>query len=291
MNYAFFGSSTMSIYVLDELVKAGFPPALIVTTPDKPQGRGLVLTPNVVKAWATERGLPVLDDQTKLASDFDTFVVASYGRILPADIVFRPKHKTLNVHPSLLPKYRGAAPLPTAMLDDEKRTGVTIMRLDEKMDHGPIVAQKEIVVGEWPTYEAFEEMMAREGGRLLAQILPDWIAGKIPEKEQDHSRATYTKKIAKEQAQLDLSDDAAFAGGRGYENFRKIQAYHEWPKAYFFTEKNGKKIRVKIASASWNKAGANGNGELAIERVVPEGSREMSWKDFVSGYSRPLPFD
>ena len=291
MNYAFFGSSTMSTYVLDELVKAGFPPSLVVTTPDKPQGRGLSLTPNVVKTWALKHGLPVLDDQSKLAGDFDTFVVASYGRILPASIVFGPKHKTLNVHPSILPKYRGAAPLPTAMLDDAKHTGVTIMRLDEKMDHGPIVAQKEIVINEWPTYEVFEEMMAREGGKLLAQILPDWIAGKIAEKEQDHSLATYTKKIAKEQAQLDLSDAAAFMGTRGYENFRKIQAYHEWPRAYFFTEKSGKKIRVKIASASWSKTGANGNGELTIERVVPEGSREMSWKDFVSGYSRPLPCD
>ena len=151
MKYAFFGSSQMSIYVLDELVKAGFSPALVVTTPDKPRGRGLTLTPNVVKTWATEHNLPVLDDQTKLAGDFDTFVVASYGRILPSDIVFRPKHKTLNVHPSLLPKYRGAAPLPTAMLKDEKRTGVSIMRLDEKMDHGPIVAQKEFVIDVWPT--------------------------------------------------------------------------------------------------------------------------------------------
>lgn len=289
MKYAFFGSSEMSTYVLDELVKAGFAPALVVTTPDKPRGRGLVLTPNVVKTWALAHNLPVLDDQARLLADeqalggpFDVFIVASYGRILPADIVFRPTHKTLNVHPSLLPRYRGAAPLPTTILDDAKHTGVTVMRLDEKMDHGPIVAAKEIVVPEWPTYEAFEEMMAREGGKLLAQILPDWIAGKIPEREQDHSRATYTRKIAKDDAQIDLSSPDAFRGERGYENFRKIQAYHLWPQAYFYADKNGKTVRVKVNSASWHA------GVLSIGTVTPEGSRSMSWKDFGAGYS-PLP--
>ena len=271
MKIAFFGSSKVSIYVLEELVSAGLSPALIVTTPDKQQGRGLKLTPNVVKSWAIEHDIAVTDDQSTVTSDCDLFIVASYGKILPANIVNMPKHKTLNMHPSLLPRYRGASPLPTTMLDDAKETGVTIMRMDEKMDHGPIVATKEITVNEWPTYEEFEDMMAREGGKLMGEIIPDWVAGKIPEKEQDHSRATFTKKIKKEDAELDLSADP-------YLNFRKIQAYHEWPQAYFFADKNGAKARVKVTAASFK------DGELKIERVIPEGSREMAYADFLNGY-------
>jgi methionyl-tRNA formyltransferase len=279
---AFFGSSQMSTYALDELVRAGFTPALVVTTPDKPQGRGLELAPNALKAWALERSLPVLDDQSKLAGDFDVFIVASYGRILPASIVFMPAHKTLNIHPSLLPRYRGAAPLQQSILDDAKHTGVTVMRLDEKMDHGPIIAEKPIDIAEWPTYEAFEEMMAREGGRLVAAILPDWVAGTIPEREQDHSQATFTKKIHKEDAELDLSAATAFSGETGYENFRKIQAYHQWPQAWFTAYKKGaagEPLRVKAIAASFSA------GSLAIETVRPQGSRDMSWRDFVQGYS------
>lgn len=279
LKIGFFGSSKVSIYVLDELKKAGLIPSLIITTPDRPQGRGMKMAPNVVKAWAAENDVRALDPERldegfegvlkKEACDF--FIVASYGKIMPAGIVDMPKHKTLNVHPSLLPGYRGAAPLPTTMLDDAKETGVTIMRMDEKMDHGPIVAKKEITVAEWPTYEVFEEMMAREGGKLLADCIPAWIAGTIKEIEQDHAKATFTKKIKKEDGLLDLAADP-------YMNFRKIQAYHEWPQAYFFAEKGGKKIRVKVAAASFR------GGELQIERVIPEGGREMGFSDFLKGY-------
>lgn len=283
ITYAYFGSSAVSIYVLDELIKAGFTPSAVVTTPDKPQGRGLTLTPNVVKTWALERGLTVIDDQTKTPA-CDLYIVASYGKILPKELVFAPKYKTLNVHPSLLPKYRGAAPLPQTILDDAKHTGVTIMRLDEKMDHGPIISQKPIDIAEWPTYEEFEEFMAREGGRVLAEVMPGWVAGAIPEREQDHAAATYTRKMTKEDALLDLSTDDAFTGMRGYENFRKIQAYHQWPQAYFMAyTKKGQQIRVKITGASY--AGGT-NGRLTIAEVVPEGSRRMTWKDFLQGYSR-----
>lgn len=279
MKYAYFGSSQVSIYVLEELVNAGFTPALIVTTHPKPQGRGLVMTPNIVRTWAEEHDIPVIDPkrldhavfETLEDGHFDTFIVASYGKILPKDIVFMPTRGTLNMHPSLLPRYRGAAPIPTTMLDDTKETGITIMHMDEQMDHGPIVATKDVTVTEWPTYEAFEEQMAREGGRLLAQMLPDWVGGRITTKAQDHAAATFTKKIKKEDAEIRLSDDA-------YTNFRKIQAYHEWPKAYFFAKKGALPVRVKITSASWK------DGTLIIEKVIPEGSREMAFSDFQKGY-------
>ena len=284
MKFAYFGSSTVSIYVLEELEKAGFVPTCIVTTPDKHKGRGLVLTPNVVKEWGLRKKIPVLDPATldatfeKSLRNFDCvlFIVAAYGKIMPRGIIEMPQKKTLNVHPSLLPLYRGASPLPSVILADDKNTGISIMRLDEKMDHGPVVAQKKITVNEWPVYEVFEEMMAREGGRLLAEILPDWMAGKIPEQEQDHERATFTKKIVKEDALIDFTEDS-------YLNFRKIQAYHEWPQAYFFVTKGGRQLRVKITEASYS------GKILTIEKVIPEGSKEMPFADFCSGYNFKLP--
>lgn len=279
--FAFFGSSRLSIIVLDELKKLGLTPTFIITTPDKPQGRKLTMTPNVVKSWAAENSIEVLDPQ-KIDASFltilkskpvDVFVVASYGKLFPEELLYIPRRQTLNIHPSLLPQYRGASPLPTAMLDDTKRTGVSIMRLDKEMDHGPLVAQKETIISEWPTYEDFEERMAREGAQLLASILQDWVSGKIEEKEQDHAAATYTKKIVKEDALIDLSSDP-------YLNFRKIQAYHEWPQAYFLIDRADRSLRVKVTSASFK------NGALTIEKVIPEGSKEMSYKDFASGYQQ-----
>ena len=280
IRFVFFGSSRLSVIVLDELKELGLIPAAIGTTPDKPQGRKLVMTPNVVKTWAIENSISCLDvaklDDAAAAVlkeiPADVFIVASYGKIMPARILDIPARGSLNVHPSLLPKYRGPSPLPTAILDDAKATGVTIMQMDAEMDHGPIVAQKPVTVNEWPVYEDFEEMMAREGARLLAGILPDWIAEKITPHEQDHSAATYTRKYTKEDGLLDLSADP-------YQNFRKIQAFHEWPQAYYFVAHRGKDIRIKVTAASFQ------SGKLTIEKVIPEGGREMAYADFIQGYS------
>lgn len=275
----------MSAIVLDELKSAGIVPVFAVTTPDKPRGHKLVSAPNVVKVWAKQNNLPVFDfakfDAPAIGTlaketggKVDFFLVASYGKILPSSVINLPKWKTLNIHPSLLPKYRGPAPLQQAMLDDSKKTGLTIMRIDEQMDHGPIVAQRNITVAEWPAYEEFEEEMARNGARLLIESAPEWISGRIKEVEQDHSKATYTGKFRKEDGLMDLAD----AQARPYDTFRKIQAFHEWPQAYFMVEHNGRKIRVKIISASF------ADGRLAIESVIPEGSRPMKFGDFKKGY-------
>lgn len=281
IKFAFFGSSRFSVIVLEEMEKLGFIPSCIVTTPDKPQGRKMILTPNVVKTWGIQKNIKVFDPakndaqflETLKKENLEIFIVASYGKILSKSLIEIPPHKTLNIHPSLLPKYRGASPLPSVILADDKNTGVTIMRMDEEMDHGPIIGRKEIRINDWPIYEDFEERMAREGADLLVSILPDWIAGKIQEKPQDHEAATFTKKIAKEDGLLDLSADP-------YLNFRKIQAYHAWPGSYFFIEHNTKRLRVKITKASFQE------NILTIEKVIPEGSKEMSYKDFLSGYEQ-----
>ena len=240
------------------------------------------LIPNVVKTWAIGHGVPFID-AAKLgnevisilsgspASQSHVFIVASYGKIIPKTVLDIPKHKTLNIHPSLLPKYRGPSPLPSVMLADDKKTGVTIMRLDEEMDHGPIVAQREIVVEEWPEYDEFEAMMAAEGARLLLEVLPRWVGGEIPEISQDHSLATYTKKISKEDGLIEPGADP-------YLNFRKIQAHHSWPQAYFFISHRGRNVRVKVTKASF------ASGKLKIEKVIPEGGKEITYDDFKRGY-------
>jgi methionyl-tRNA formyltransferase len=280
LHFAFLGSSKLSVIVLDELEKNGLVPKCIITTPDKPQGRKLILTPNIVKTWAIDRKIKVYDPAklSDFANDIvnekcDLFIVASYGKIIPSSILNIPSKGVLNIHPSLLPKYRGPSPLPTAIIDDDKNTGTTIMKVDQEMDHGPIVAQKNITLTEWPIYEKFEEMMAKESVNLLVEILSDWIEGKIIPKEQDHSSATYTKKITKEDGLIRLDDDP-------YLNFRKIQAYHEWPQAYFMFKKNNTEIKVKVTQASYR------DGVLQIERVIPEGSKEMTYEDFKRGYQK-----
>lgn len=283
-SFAFFGSSRLSVIVLNQLFDLGLIPQFVVTTPDKPVGRKQIITPNVVKQWAVAKKIPVYDPvkldlnfTKQLREKFDdqnipqVFLVASFGKIIPTKIIDIPKNKTLNIHPSLLPQYRGPSPLPTAILEDTKNTGVSIMVVDEEMDHGPVIAQKEITVDEWPIYEDFEEYMAKEGAKLFVEILPDWIEGKIEPKEQDHSKASYTKKIAKEDAEIDLSADP-------YTNFRKIQAYHEWPQAFFFIARKGKKIRIKIIDACYK------DGILTIQKVIPEGGKEMSYADYKRGY-------
>ncbi len=305
--FAFFGSSGFSLIVLDELEALGLIPTYVVTTVDKPQGRKMIVTPTPVKTWAASRNIPVYDpekldssfiEKLRTKTDVDTYLVASYGKMIPQEILDIPKYQVLNIHPSLLPRFRGASPLQSAILEDVKDTGVSIMVIDADMDHGPIIAQENIHIDVWPNYENFKEIMAKTGARLFAKVLPDWIAGNIKAVAQKHSLATFTKKIKKEDGLIDFSvidfaknDKTNIASQDAqYLAFRKIQAFHEWPHAFFFIEHSGKKIRVKITKASWKSAIDTGNtsetnkSRLTIEKVIPEGSKEMSYEDFERGY-------
>lgn len=284
-NWIFFGTSVFSVLVLEELKSAGFLPSLVLTVPDKPKGRKLIMTPPETKVWAEQNGVPCIQPQSlreeknpgiieKIKSYspdvFDFAVVASYGKIIPQNVLDIPSLGMLNVHPSLLPKLRGASPLQSAILN-ENETGVTIMRLDADMDHGPIVAQEKVTVSDWPPYEIdLEKLLGTFGGKLLADKLPDWLAGKISETVQNHELATFCKKIEKEDGLLNLEDDAET-------NLRKIRAYHVWPGAYFFAERGGKKIRVIVKRANIL------DGKLVLERVVPEGKKEMDYIAFQKG--------
>ncbi|MBI3633998.1 MAG: methionyl-tRNA formyltransferase [Candidatus Yonathbacteria bacterium] len=281
---AFFGTSHISVIVLDEMAKGGVLPSLIITTPAKPKGRGLELAESEVKKWADERHIPTLEPE-KLDSEFihqllvtgcDLFIIASYGKIIPRTILDLPKHGTLNVHPSLLPKLRGASPIQSAILEDAPigephEAGVTIMLIDEEVDYGPIVAQEKILVPIWPPKGSeLETILGILGGKLLAETIPQWIQGKITPKEQEHTKATYTKKITKESGRIDLNDDPM-------RMYRKIRAFDVWPRAYFTTSHKGRTIRVVVTDAKIK------DDKLVPLRVIPEGKREMPYEDFLRG--------
>jgi len=282
VRFIFFGSSLFSVIVLNELLKAGFKPAAAVTIPDQPAGRGLKNRPSAVKQWAGGKAVPVLTPE-KLNGDLIAaiktfqphfFITASYGKILPNNLLRLPPRGALNVHPSLLPRYRGPSPVESVIMADDKKTGVSIIEMDDKMDHGPIVAAREVPATPWPPEAPFlEELLAGEGGRLLVDVIPAWLTGKLIAKPQDESLATYTKKISKEDGRIDLGDDPR-------KNFLKIKALAGWPGVYFFMERNGRKIRVIIKQASLIR------GKLLIDRVLPEGKKEMSYTDFLRGLKR-----
>lgn len=281
LRFVFFGSSPLSVFALEELERAAMLPALVVSTPDKKQGRGMKLTANPVKVWATARGIEVitpakLDDVAAEAlrlSVYECFLVVAYGKIIPKTILDIPPKGALNIHPSLLPRFRGASPVRSAILAGED-TGVSLMLLDEEMDHGPVLAQKRIPATERPPRAIlFEETLMREGARLFAQIIHQWLRGEIDAQEQNHDVATYCGKIEKEDGLLDLSDDSK-------KNLLKIRAYEGWPGTFAYFERGGKKIRVQILDAHIE------GSKLVIDTVKPEGKKEMSYSDFTQSGAR-----
>lgn len=312
IRWVFFGSSNFSVIVLQELEALGLVPQLIVTTPDKPRGRGLKITAGPVREWAEKRDIEVIApatlktgevatelrsrcekigaeknggserDVSKKGGGWDIFLIASYGKIVPAEILDIPTRKTLNIHPSLLPKFRGPTPLESAILETNE-TGVTIMQVDEQVDHGPIVASRLVTIPEWPPYyKDLETTLAREGAKLFAEILPGWVAndGSVNATAQNHALATFTKKIAKEDLLIDLVDDPE-------ETLRKIRAYSGNRGAYFLLKQKSKdgttdkETRVIVTRAKIDPAGASPT--LIVERVKPEGRNEMAFEDFKRG--------
>jgi methionyl-tRNA formyltransferase len=269
--FAFFGTPHFAVTVLNALESHGILPALVITAPDKPAGRGMELKEAPAKIWAKERGIDVLTpatlkDEELFAelqnTEWDVFVVAAYAKLIPKKFLEMPQHGALNVHPSLLPKFRGPSPALSAILADERVTGVSIMQMSEAMDAGPIVAQARVELlpaqaGEedaWPMPGSqFEELLAIEGGNVLAETLPLWLAGKITPEPQDESKVTFTRKFTDADSLIDLSGDAR-------QNYLKIRAFDKNPRAHFITA-DGK--RVIITDAEYK------DGALTILKVIP----------------------
>ena len=290
-SFVFFGTAPLALAVLDALELAGYLPALIVAGPDGIDARKKTAQLPPEKTWALAHGIEVvqpkrLDEEfiAKLKSaPWELFVVASYGRIIPKELLDIPTHGALNMHPSLLPRLRGPSPIRSAILTDEKETGVTVIALDEALDHGPIIAQKKVAIPEWPPHgNMLDALLAEEGGKMLASILPHWLSGDIEAHEQNHDLATYCEMFKKEDGLIDLNDDS-------YQNLLKIRAYEGWPGTYTFFEthstssgQEARKIRVKIVDAHVE------DGALKIDRVVPEGKGEMDYEEFLRSGARPL---
>jgi methionyl-tRNA formyltransferase len=280
MNYIFFGTDNFSTIILDELEQVGYLPTLIVSAPDRKLGRGLKLTPPPAKVWAAQRGIETLQpeklgndfsDQLQ-AKDYDLFIVASYGHIIPQAVLNIPTHGTLNVHPSLLPKYRGASPIESQILANDRNVGVTIMLMDAEMDHGPIVTQTAVDLEHFPLPAPdLEQVLAHTGGELLSITIKPWLTGTISPREQEHAAATFTKKITKADGLIDLSQDPE-------QNWLKFNAFQGWPRSYFFVKKNGIDKRVIITGAEFIA------DQFLITRVIPEGKPEMSYADFLRSH-------
>lgn len=285
---AFFGNSKFSVFCLEEMKKSGHTPDLIVTTPDRPSGRKMELTKSETKVWAMTNQVPFLEQEKLKEEDFlnklkdyDLFLVASYGKIIPTVILDMPKYGVLNIHPSLLPKYRGPSPLQEQILDDlpaqaGKDIGVTLMLMDKEVDHGPIIAQSKVPevlsLSKKPiNLIELKEITAKVGVKLFIDNLEAWINKSIEIKEQDHTKATFTKKVEKTDGLLDIINSDQ------YKNYLKYLAYYIWPQTYFFIEKNNQKIRVIIKEADFI------DNKFIIKKVLPEGKKEMSYEDFLRG--------
>jgi methionyl-tRNA formyltransferase len=275
----------------------------VITAPDKPVGRKQVLTTPPVKKWALEANLSVLQPDKIRKPEWvakikelapDLIILCAFGQIIPQEILDIPKYKALNIHPSLLPKYRGASPIQSVILNDEAETGVSLMIMDAEMDHGPTISNFQFSISNKITYKELSDKLADLGAELLIKTLPDWIDGKIKPQEQDHSQATFCKIIKKEDGKIDWNKSAQ-------EIERMIRAYREWPESY--TNFNDKILKILEANPSTalgaskkigevfltdNKelAVQTGNGILILKQVQLEGKKPMSAKEFLNGHKK-----
>lgn len=217
MKILFMGTPDFASAMLAALYESGKYDIAVITQPDKPKGRGYTLMPPEVKVYALDHGLTVYQPQTLRDEAFasllaeldpDMIVVAAYGKILPKNVICYPKYGCINVHGSLLPEYRGAAPIQRAIIDGKAATGITIMYMDEGLDTGDMLAKSEIKIGENDDLETVFDKMAKCGAELLIKTVPEIVAGRVKPEKQDGALATYAKKIEKDDCVLDFSQPA-----------------------------------------------------------------------------------
>lgn len=271
----------------------------VVTQPDRPAGRGRAVALSPVKEAALARGIPVHQPRSLRTQEGvdpvaawrpDVIVVAAFGQILPPAVLDLPPHSCLNVHASLLPRYRGAAPIPAAILAGDATSGVTLMRMDVGMDTGPILAQAEMPIGTEDTTGTLTGALAALGARLLIDMLPGWLVGTLEEQPQDPERATYCRPLKKEDGLLDWGRPAVALD-------RQVRACHPWPGAH--TQWRGQVLKVLRArpQPAWAGVGepgrvvllpgslgvVTGQGLLELVEVQPAGKRPMGGGEFARG--------
>lgn len=259
----FFGTPPVSASILQKLFDAGYNISAVVTNPDAPAGRKHVITPSPVKVLAEKLGLPVL--QPEKLKDFDLpkgdiAIVVAYGKIIPQTIIDSFPLGMLNIHYSLLPKYRGASPVEQAILSGDEKTGVAIQKLVFKLDAGPIVSIDELTIDNEITMPELKERLTEVGGKLLLETLPRYIEGVVKPMEQDETLATHCGKV-------DKSDGELLGADSDIQKWRKYRAYFGWPGVFYFDE-NGKRNKVTLASFENNK--------FVIKKIIREGEKEIS---------------
>ncbi len=294
----FFGTPEFAVPSLEALLGGPDVVAGVVCQADRPAGRGQQLRKPPVKVLAEARGVPVAQPLKLRSGDFlatlqawapDLIVVAAYGRLLPVATLDLPPLGCINVHASLLPKYRGAAPIQWAILCGEDVTGITIMRMNERMDEGDILLQRETSIGAEETFGELQKRLAVLGAKALSEALTELSAGSLKSVPQDHAAATLAPMIHKGDGAIDWSDSAA-------EVTRKVRAFNPWPSA--FTGFAGKLLKIQRARPLAEVAGADpgtvigvgqvirvatGNGVLAVEELQLEGRRRLSAGEFSRG--------
>jgi len=306
MKIVFMGTPTFSIPTLTSLIDSGENVVAVVTRPDAPRGRGQRLSPPDAKAEAERRGVHVLQPsdandpgfiKTLRSLNPEIIVVAAYGKILPKEIITLPIHGCINLHPSLLPKYRGPSPIQWAVLRGEKKTGVTIMRLNESMDAGPILLQKEAAIGEDETAEELGARLSTIGAELMVEAVKAIGQGKAVYRDQNDKEATYAPFITKGEGEIDWNKSAE-------EIRNRIRGLLPWPGAFTFI--NGKRIKIikgKVEKSTQSlEAGrsaapgtitgvshegirvATGRDDLVIHELQEEGKRETNAREFLLGH-------
>jgi methionyl-tRNA formyltransferase len=297
---AFFGTPEFAEIILKRLLREdAFEIAVIVCTQDKPVGRKQVLTSPPVKVLAEENSIEVLQPE-KLDNEFveklkefnlDLNIVAAYGKIIPLEVLDVPKYNSINVHPSLLPKYRGPSPIQAAILNGDKEIGITIMLMDEKMDHGPILSQEKYILKDNLTIGDIHDELAELSSNVLINAIPKYISKEIEPKEQNHEKVTFCKMIKKEHGKVDWNKNAK-------DIYNQWRAFTPWPG--LFMEYNGgilKFIQIELTNIKDNinpgefvirdkklYISCKDNILLEIKKLQPQGKKVMDADSFINGY-------
>jgi methionyl-tRNA formyltransferase len=295
MRIIFIGTTEFGIPTLEKL-KAQHELVLVISQPDRPFGRKKELTPPPVKVWALKNNIQVLQSENisnlkALIEEAkpDLSIVAAYGQIIPKNILDIPKFKSINIHGSLLPKYRGASPIQATILNLEPEAGITLIQMDEKMDHGPMLAKSSIKLNSTETFPELYKKLADLAASLIEKTLPDFFEGKIRPEEQLHERATFCKMIKRDDAKIDWSKPAKQIDAM-------VRAYNPEPGTW--TTLDGKTIKIlKTSIINDHKIELPGkiyfhqsqlavktlDNSLIIAQIQPEGKSVMSGKDFLNG--------
>jgi len=300
----FFGTPYFAAVTLKALIDNGYDIREVFTQPDKKIGRKQEVVFSRVKDLAVERKIKVFQPKSLKEIEVirkigeigaDLFIVAAYGKILPKEILDIPKFGAINIHGSLLPKYRGASPVQCAILEGEKETGITLMRMNEKMDEGDILLQKKIKIDENDTTETLMKKLAELGAKMTAKFIPDHIQGKIDPISQDHDKATYCKPVRRNDGKVDWEETAE-------EILRQWRAYFPWPGIFSDLEMRNQLKRLKLSDievatdvqtgekpgkiVKYNQdiAVQAGSGLVVLKKIQLEGKKDMDAADFARGF-------